>query len=47
MSEYKEDLVIPSNEEVLQVTEKGDEIDITDLGNEESAKVIESDPDEL
>lgn len=47
MSESKEDIIIPSNEEVLQVTETGDEIDVTDVGNKESAKIVESDPKEM
>ena len=42
-----EKIIIPSNEEVLDVKEKGDEIDVTDLGNKESAKIIENDPKEM
>lgn len=39
-----EKVVIPSNEEVLEVTECGDEIDVTDVGNKESAKILDENP---
>lgn len=33
-------VVIPSNDEVLEVTETPDEIDVTDVGYEESKKIV-------
>lgn len=39
-----EKIVIPSNEEVLDVTETADEIDVTDVGNEESAEILDENP---
>lgn len=41
MSEKKETIIVPSDDEVLQVTQNGDEIDITDVGPKESAKIID------
>ena len=38
----EEKIVIPSNEEVLEVVETSDEIDVIDVGNKESAKIIEN-----
>lgn len=38
--ERKEQVVLPSNNEVLEVTETPDEIDITDVGPRESAKIV-------
>lgn len=43
--EKKETIVLPSNEEVLEVTEKPDEVDVVDVGNKESAEVIENWPE--
>ncbi len=39
-----EKIVIPSNEEVLEVTECDDEIDVTDVGNKESAEILDTNP---
>lgn len=36
-----EKIVIPSNEEVLEVTETTDGIDVTDMGNKESAQILD------
>ena len=36
-----EKIVIPSNEEVLEVSENGDTIDVTDMGNKESAEILD------
>lgn len=41
----EEKIVIPSNEEVLEVIETPDEIDVIDVGNKESAKIIEDWPE--
>lgn len=41
----EEKIVIPSNEEVLEVIETPDKIDVIDVGNKESAKVIEDWPE--
>ena len=41
----EEKIVIPSNEEVLKVVETPDEIDVIDVGNKESAKIIEDWPE--
>ena len=40
----EEKIVLPSNEEVLEVIETPDEIDVIDVGNKESAKIIEDCP---
>ena len=42
-----EKVIIPSNEEVLDVQEEPNGYEVTDMGNEASAEVIESDPKEL
>ena len=39
-----EKIVIPSNEEVLEFTECGDEIDVTDVCNKESAEILDTNP---
>ena len=36
-----EKVIIPSNEEILDVTETDDETVVTDVGNIESAEVLE------
>ena len=36
-----EKVIIPSNEEILDVTETDDETVVTDLGNKESAEILE------
>ena len=36
-----EKVIIPSNEEILDVTETDDETIVTDEGNKESAEVLE------
>ncbi len=41
----EEKIVLPSNEEVLEVIETPDEIDVIDVGNKESAKIIEDWPE--
>ncbi|MBC2888048.1 hypothetical protein [Gordonibacter massiliensis (ex Traore et al. 2017)] len=41
----EEKIVVPSNEEVLEVIETPDEIDVIDVGNKESAKIIEDWPE--
>ena len=38
----EEKIVVPSNEEVLEVVQTPDEIDVVDVGNKESAKIIEN-----
>ena len=40
-----EKIVIPSNEEVLEVTENADGIEVTDMGNEDSAKILDENAD--
>ena len=35
-----EKVVIPSNEEVLEVVDCGDTIEVTDVGNKESAEIL-------
>lgn len=39
-----EKIVVPSNEEVLEVTETPDEIDVIDVGNRESAEILDENP---
>lgn len=39
-----EKVVIPSNEEVLEVTDCGDTIEVTDVGNKESAEILSENP---
>ena len=41
----EEKIVLPSNEEILEVIETPDEIDVIDVGNKESAKIIEDWPE--
>lgn len=41
----EEKIVIPSNEEVLEVTETPDGFDVVDVGNKESAEIIENWPE--
>ena len=40
-----ETIVIPSNEEVLEVTETPEGIDVVDVGSKESARIIEDWPE--
>lgn len=42
-----EKVIIPSNEEVLDVEKTEDGYEVTDMGNKASAEVIENDPAEL
>lgn len=44
MAEKKETLIIPSNEEILEVTDTPDEIDVVDVGNKQSAKIVAENP---
>lgn len=39
-----EKIVIPSNEEVLDVTDYGDVIEVVDVGNRESARILSENP---
>jgi hypothetical protein len=43
----EEKIVIPSNEEVLEVKAEGDCVEIEDVGNKKSAEILENKAGEL
>lgn len=43
----KETILIPSDDEILQVEKNGNEVDITDVGPKESEKIIDENGKEV